>query len=469
MHAPPPSMAASMYLLQEISKTHDSLRNAWDDVPDPESNGMLVLDDTKREPKAAIVDMSQLNDQENSGDQQKQQGESHGTPPCWEVALLAHHFHPSVAKFANDIGEIDYSGDPLNDFALSAFLDKFAYRNPKSSDKVAAASSSTPHNRRMNRLHTRLELPVNDPSFLEKADVNEQEEFFHRFFVERARRDELKGIKRNKHNKDDSSQDSVDVDQAFNAAEEAEVDGVGKSFEEYEANWETDEEEEAFVDSLAVKLMEDAAGVPADIDDDPDDLNDWGDMYEDEKDDSDGDEIKKLSKDEKEDTESSDDDDEDDSDDDVPNGTGKQADDDDEDAFMENDDSDDESASDSEEEPDLDESKIFGVMNENDSDDGDEVDDDDDNFGMTLLDEDESDDEQDDEIPTKRNKGKSKNIDSLPTFADAEEYEQMIEKSFQKVKRSAPDNDEDEEEVEENTTNQQKSKSSKKKKKKAKR
>ena len=373
MHAPPPSMAASMYLLQEISKTHDSLRSAWEDVPDPESNGTLVLDDTKREPKAAIVDMSELNHEEKSGDQQKKHGETHGTPPFWEVALLAHHFHPSVAKFANDIGEIDYTGDPLNDFALAPFLDKFAYRNPKSRDKVDASSSSTPHNRRMNRLHSRLELPVNDPSFLEKTDVNEQEEFFHRFFVERARRDDLKGIKRNKDNKDDSSQASVDDDQAFHAAEEAEIDGGGKSFEDYEANWETDDEEEAFVDSLAVKLMEDAAGVPADIDDDPEGFDDWGDMYDDdENDDNDDDEIQKEKQ---EDADSSDDDDEDDSDDDIPDDNGKHADDDDdEDAFMENDDSEDDSASDSDEEPDLDESKIFGHMNENDSEDGDEED-----------------------------------------------------------------------------------------------
>lgn len=56
----------------------------------------------------------------------------------------------------------------------------------------------------------------------------------------------------------------------------------GLQFEEYERAWESDPEEEAFVDSLALKLLEDSADGPVDIDDDPD-MEDWGDMYADEK------------------------------------------------------------------------------------------------------------------------------------------------------------------------------------------
>merc|ERR1711935_773107 len=128
----------------------------------------------------------------------------------------------------------------------------------------------------------------NDPSFLEKSDVNEQDEFFHQFFMERARRDELKGITRHEvdpESIEDSDNDSMleaAEDQALDAAEEADGLGVGgKTFEEYEATWETDDEEEAFVDSLAMSLMEDAAGGPADIDEDPADIDGWGDLYAD--------------------------------------------------------------------------------------------------------------------------------------------------------------------------------------------
>jgi hypothetical protein len=41
---------------------------------------------------------------------------------------MKEHFHPSVMKFAGDLGSstsIEYSGDPLQDFTNIAFLDKF--------------------------------------------------------------------------------------------------------------------------------------------------------------------------------------------------------------------------------------------------------------------------------------------------------------------------------------------------------
>lgn len=46
----------------------------------------------------------------------------------WELSLMANHFHPSVALFANTIiegSQIKYSGDPLQDFTIMRFLDRF--------------------------------------------------------------------------------------------------------------------------------------------------------------------------------------------------------------------------------------------------------------------------------------------------------------------------------------------------------
>jgi transcription initiation factor TFIID subunit TAF12 len=50
---------------------------------------------------------------------------------------------------------------------------------------------------------------------LEKDHVNEQDEFFQTFFVERARRDEIKGVVRNKTNADENEEE----DEAFDIAE----------------------------------------------------------------------------------------------------------------------------------------------------------------------------------------------------------------------------------------------------------
>ncbi|CAI4224647.1 unnamed protein product [Auanema sp. JU1783] len=54
--------------------------------------------------------------------------------PDTELLLLAKHYHPSVAIFAQQLIQgqfINYRGDPLEDYTLIKFLDRFAYKNPK--------------------------------------------------------------------------------------------------------------------------------------------------------------------------------------------------------------------------------------------------------------------------------------------------------------------------------------------------
>lgn len=51
-----------------------------------------------------------------------------------ELIDLKKHFHPTVALYASNIinkQTIKYSGDPLNDFTLIRFLDRFVFKNPK--------------------------------------------------------------------------------------------------------------------------------------------------------------------------------------------------------------------------------------------------------------------------------------------------------------------------------------------------
>lgn len=59
-----------------------------------------------------------------------------GFQSLWEVSLLRSHVHPSVSKFAEGLLSpsqqgVNYSGDPLADFALMPFLNRMAYKNPK--------------------------------------------------------------------------------------------------------------------------------------------------------------------------------------------------------------------------------------------------------------------------------------------------------------------------------------------------
>lgn len=69
----------------------------------------------------------------------------------WELAPLATHFHPSVRKFADDVlaspgaaGVGVYGGDPLTDFSLMAFLDRYVYKNPKKAAAAKYAGGAAP-------------------------------------------------------------------------------------------------------------------------------------------------------------------------------------------------------------------------------------------------------------------------------------------------------------------------------------
>lgn len=223
IHRSPPVISATLFLVNELAKSHPSLKTCFADVPE-EGDKNLVLDTSKREPSAALNVKGETDD--DSKDSIKH-------PPLWELTMLVNHFHPSAAKFANTMGDISYEGDPLKDFALTPFLDKFAYRNPKSSQKLAdryKRGESVAERRSGNegRIQALISLPVNDPAFLEKENVSEQDEFFHKFFVERARRDEIKGIVRNKPKSDEGDEEDA-LDGAFDAAEESTGLEVGKS------------------------------------------------------------------------------------------------------------------------------------------------------------------------------------------------------------------------------------------------
>merc|ERR1712176_807511 len=174
-----------------------------------------------------------------------------------------------------------------------------------------------------------------------------------------------------------------------------------------------------------MSLMEDTAGGPADIDEDP--VDQWGDLYEDESD-------------QKEKTHESDfqSDEESDDDENVSEQAKKSHNENsDGDAFMEDANSSDldSNSGNSSEEPEIEENEIVAGFGKLENNFGNVEDEDDDNsiedYGIFI--DDESEDETTEEIDEshaskKRKKG---NDDSgQPVFADAEEYEAIIAKSF---------------------------------------
>ncbi|KAL7554117.1 hypothetical protein ACHAWF_017518 [Thalassiosira exigua] len=247
LHLSSSIICGALFLLSEVQRSHPELKH---DVKAITSE--VLFDPTKREPRAAFS------------------GKVASNTNLWELSLLTHHFHPSVSKFAVDSGHILYRGDPLNDFALKMFLDKFAFRNPKSQDKwLKQQKRGESIAERRSGLGGNVALPMNDPSYLQVNNVSEEEKFFHHFFVERAKRDEIKGIVRGSGANRDKDESDIE-DEALNAAE---ADAVLDDF-----GGDTDSEEEAFVNKLAEKFMESAGNGKANFDEEDPDMDDWGDF-----------------------------------------------------------------------------------------------------------------------------------------------------------------------------------------------
>ena len=399
LHLSSSIICGSLFLLSEIVRCHPELRREVDTVAASSSGTVVTFDPTKREPRAAYSGSSK----------------TASTKDLWELSLLAHHFHPSVTRFvASSEGDIAYQGDPLKDFALQPFLDKFAFRNPKSLDKLTKQLKRgvSVAERKSGLSGVSALLPMNDPSYLESKNVSEEDSFFHKFFVERARRDGIKGIVRgagaslNKEDKDDSDLE----DEALDAAEADEL------IDNFDGD--TDSEEEAFVNQLAEKLMESSGNGKVNFDDEDPDMDDWSDNDEDEED---------L-------IENADDDDDDDS---VTPGIH-----DNEDSFM------DDASSD-----DNDDGEAFDALGRgDDSDSGDDVD------GEMQV-EAGSDDEFDSEEKPVSNdvKKQGKRKKSTSIYADAEEYEKQLEEEIRN--QSHHDNEDSD-----STRSEEKVKSNRKKK-----
>eukprot|EP00075_Anas_platyrhynchos_P020432 XP_027309685.1 CCAAT/enhancer-binding protein zeta [Anas platyrhynchos] len=228
----------------------------------------------------------------------------------WELKKLSEHYHPSVALFAKTILEgnhIQYSGDPLQDFTLMRFLDRFVYRNPKPNKGKENTSSVVMQRKKKQFMTDRRTLAVNSKEFLarDESKIPVDEVFFHRFYTKMDNKRE----KRN-HQEDEESVEDVDDDEferaldAFEADDSAvdvsqdDLDFAGnikkkntgskksKRTEDSGADWDDSDDEDEFsdLDDEEVSLgsmdeedfekdMDEEGGVFMDVSDDDDNLD----------------------------------------------------------------------------------------------------------------------------------------------------------------------------------------------------
>ena len=108
----PPYIICILIIISQVMRNKNKL---WKMLEREQKGVKLFYDSTKRDPQFAQGEHSFLN----------------------ELHLLEKHYHPSVQRMAKFIIEnynkdiISYNGDPLLDFSLTNFLEKFMLKNPK--------------------------------------------------------------------------------------------------------------------------------------------------------------------------------------------------------------------------------------------------------------------------------------------------------------------------------------------------
>ncbi|XP_017058987.1 uncharacterized protein F23B12.7 [Drosophila ficusphila] len=223
-----------------------------------------------------------------------------------ELLLLRQHYHPTVQVFAEQIlqqSRIDYYGDPLRDFGLPHFLERFAFKNPKKLDAPQAAESATVAHKRYTA-HGARGKPVRS---LTKGNCTEDEMFIFNFLEHKRRQAEIVAEnKKQKGVKKEDEEAGEDADGGEEYLKEGEVDDdefeayldgyFGKKFKEG-VDEEQDEEELNFLQELGGEMKKDKSKdkkkkkQAEKAEDDMDDIDDdWGDddLGEDEDDEMEG-------------------------------------------------------------------------------------------------------------------------------------------------------------------------------------
>ena len=108
----PPYIICNLIIISQVIRNKNKL---WKMMEREQSGVKLFYDSAKRDPQFAQGEYSFLN----------------------ELYLLEKHYHPSVQRMAKFVLQnynkdiISYNGDPLLDFSLTNFLEKFMLKNPK--------------------------------------------------------------------------------------------------------------------------------------------------------------------------------------------------------------------------------------------------------------------------------------------------------------------------------------------------
>lgn len=147
------------------------------------------------------------------------------TTPLWELQKLSLHYHPTVALYASTLlsGKfIDFDGDPLEDYTLMRFLDRFVFKNPKKVENVKDTSAPKKHQYKPTGIKL---IPVNSSAYLEdESSIPVEEKYLYKYFAHKDAENQKKGIFSDDEEVDDEEFDKF-IENYEGCSKDYELDG----------------------------------------------------------------------------------------------------------------------------------------------------------------------------------------------------------------------------------------------------
>ena len=200
----PPFVCGVLYLISELQKSVPSIHSMIDQPEEDYSDGEEVFRDVdvdeSYEGKASKTIATAPARRTYDGRKRDPEHSNADNSSMWEILPLLAHFHPTVALYASRIlasQQFAETPDPTL-HSLSHFLDRFAYRSPRTkADKLRGSSIMQPLAgaptvdllvRDRGKGRTEQRLNVEGFWMQSKDDVAPDEAFFHRYFQQAGKK-----------------------------------------------------------------------------------------------------------------------------------------------------------------------------------------------------------------------------------------------------------------------------------------
>jgi ribosome biogenesis protein MAK21 len=257
----PPFICGVIYLLKELEAIFPGLKSLLND-PEVDDEDEEVFRDVPEEGEAAPIAPTPSSKPKDVYDGRKRDPEhSNADKSClWESIPFLMHFHPSVSLFASRLVN-DEAMPPkpdLTSHTLTAFLDRFVYRNAKAASAGPRSSSimqplAGGDNKGIllsNKSNASSLQPVNSEAFWRKKaeDVAVDEVFFHKYFSQIGKGKQTPKKKEKKAtggNEDDEDENEDEIWQALVESRpelEGESDSDGEMMDLDDSDIESDSE-----------------------------------------------------------------------------------------------------------------------------------------------------------------------------------------------------------------------------------